>query len=77
MEKTISEKYLEDLVEAFDYFFFNYQQSPLLVVKADHLDLSRDEDFEDIARQLVQMKSRQLYYVPLSDSEREGSRRAK
>ena len=34
-EKNIAEKYLEDIVEAFDYFFFNYQATPLLVVKAD------------------------------------------
>jgi len=74
LEKNISEKYLEDLVEAFDYFFFNYQQSPLLVIKADSLDLSRDEDLEEVVRQLRDMKSRQLYYVPLGDSEK-GSRR--
>ncbi|MBN2199142.1 MAG: deoxynucleoside kinase [Candidatus Aminicenantes bacterium] len=74
MEKNISEKYLEDLVEAFDYFFFNYQQSPLLIVKADSLDLSREEDLEEVVRQLRDMKARQLYYVPLGDSEK-GSRR--
>ncbi len=25
LEKNVSEKYIEDLIEAFDYFFFNYQ----------------------------------------------------
>jgi deoxyadenosine/deoxycytidine kinase len=75
LEKNISEKYLEDLVEAFDYFFFNYQQSPLLVIKADNLDLSREEDLEEVTHQLRQMKSRQLYYVPLGDSQHEGRRK--
>lgn len=75
LEKNISEKYLEDLVEAFDYFFFNYQQSPLLVIKADNLDLSREEDLEEVVHQLRQMKSRQLYYVPLGDSQKEGRRK--
>ncbi|OGD09933.1 MAG: hypothetical protein A2Y86_00435 [Candidatus Aminicenantes bacterium RBG_13_62_12] len=75
LEKAISEKYLEDLVEAFDYFFFNYQQSPLLVIKADSLDLSREEDLEEVVHQLRQMKSRQLYYVPLGDSQKEGRRK--
>ena len=47
-EKTISEKYLGDLVEAFDYFFFNYQATPLLTVKADELDLPRGGVLADI-----------------------------
>lgn len=66
MEKNISEKYLEDIVEAFDYFFFNYQAVPLLVVKADDLDLGREEDILDFIDQLRQMKKSSLYYVPQS-----------
>jgi deoxyadenosine/deoxycytidine kinase len=69
LEKNISERYLEDLVEAFDYFFFNYQQAPLLVIKADSLDLGREEDLDEIIHQVRHIKSRQLYYVPLSDSQ--------
>ncbi|MCJ7611079.1 MAG: deoxynucleoside kinase, partial [Candidatus Aminicenantes bacterium] len=41
IEKDISERYLGDLIEAFDYFFFNYQVTPLLVIRADSLDLTR------------------------------------
>jgi deoxyadenosine/deoxycytidine kinase len=67
----ISEKYLEDICEAYDYFFFNYQTSPLLVVKADDLDLSRDEDVEDLIEKIEQMKKDTLYYVPLSKSSKE------
>lgn len=66
LEKNISEKYLEDIVEAFDYFFFNYQAVPLLVVKADELDLSREEDVLDLIDQIRQMKKSTLYYVPQS-----------
>ena len=66
LEKNISEKYLEDLVEAFDYFFFNYQVTPLLVVKADDLDLTREEEIMDIIGQINQMKKGPLYYVPQS-----------
>ncbi|MGQ9673901.1 MAG: deoxynucleoside kinase [Candidatus Aminicenantales bacterium] len=65
-EKNISEKYLGDLVEAFDYFFFNFQATPLLVVKADELDLSREEEIWDIVDQVSQMKKGALYYIPLS-----------
>ncbi len=66
MEKNISEKYLGDLVEAFDYFFFNYQAAPLLVVKADDLDLTQEEEISDIVRQVSEMKKGPLYYVPQS-----------
>jgi deoxyadenosine/deoxycytidine kinase len=65
-EKSISEKYLGDLVEAFDYFFFNYQAAPLLTVKADELDLTREEEIADIISQLGQLKKGPMYYVPQS-----------
>lgn len=75
LEKNISERYLEDLIEAFDYFFFNYQQSPLLVIKADTLNLGREEDLAEIVHQVRHMTSRQLYYVPLSDSQGAGRKK--
>jgi len=70
LEKNVSEKYIEDLIEAFDYFFFNYQATALLVVKADDLDLSREEDIMDILDQIKIMKKSPLYYVPLSKTTR-------
>lgn len=66
VEKNISEKYLSDLTEAFDYFFFNYQAAPLLVVKADELDLTHEEEIMDIVKQVSEMKKGPLYYVPQS-----------
>lgn len=65
-EKNISEKYLADILEAFDYFFFNYEVTPLLVIRADDLDFSREEDIMDIVEKIKQMKKSPLYYVPLS-----------
>ncbi len=64
LEKAISEKYLEDLVEAFDFFFFNYQATPLLVVKSDELDLSSESDLRDVIDQIAQMRRTPLFYVP-------------
>jgi len=66
VEKNISEKYLEDVLGAFDYFFFNYQGAPLLVVRADELDLDREEDVFDLVDKIKQMKKSPLFYVPLS-----------
>lgn len=70
LEKNISEKYMEDILRAFDYFFFNYQATPLLVVKADELDFDREEDIDDIIEKIGQMKKSPLYYVPLSKEKR-------
>jgi deoxyadenosine/deoxycytidine kinase len=65
IEKNISEKYLEDILEAFDYFFFNYQASSLLVVKADDLDFDQDEVMDDLVDKISHMKQTPLYYVPI------------
>jgi len=75
IEKSISEKYLGDLVEAFDYFFFNYQAAPLLVVKADELDLTREEEIADIVAKVSQVKKGPLYYVPESYAHRDSRKK--
>lgn len=75
MEKNISEKYLGDLVEAFDYFFFNYQAAPLLVVKADELDLTREEEIADIIAKAGQVKKGPLFYVPESFANRDSRKK--
>ncbi|MDD8019773.1 MAG: deoxynucleoside kinase [Acidobacteriota bacterium] len=66
LEKKLSGKYLEDIVEAYDYFFFNYKVAPLLVVKADDLDLSQEDQLWDLINQIRQMNKGTLYYVPES-----------
>jgi len=66
LEKNISEKYLESILEAFDYFFFNYKAAPLLVVKSDELDFGREDVIMDLVDKIRHMKKSPLYYVPLS-----------
>jgi deoxyadenosine/deoxycytidine kinase len=75
LEKNISEKYLQDLVEAYDYFFFNYQATPLLVIKSDDVDLVREADLEDITEQIRQMKKASLFYVPPSYADKDARRK--
>lgn len=66
LEKNITERYLSDLLQAFDYFFFNYQATPLLVIKSDDLDLTNEVELADIIRQVKNLKKGHLYYVPSS-----------
>ncbi len=66
LEKNISDKYLEDIVEAYDYFFFNYKATPLLVVKADDLDLGQEQEVWELIDQIKQLTRGTLYYVPQS-----------
>jgi deoxyadenosine/deoxycytidine kinase len=75
IEKNISEKYLSDLIEAFDYFFFNYKATPLLVIKADELDLTREDDIMDIAGQLSQLSKSPLFYVPQSYAQKDSRKK--
>jgi deoxyadenosine/deoxycytidine kinase len=70
LEKNIAEKYLEDVLGAFDYFFFNYQVAPLLVVRADELDFDREEEILDLVDKIKQMKKSPLFYVPLSKTDK-------
>lgn len=67
LEKNISEKYLEDIIGAFNYFFFNFHSTPLLVVKADELDFRREDQIDDLIDKIKQMKSSPLFYVPMGE----------
>ncbi|MFO7979443.1 MAG: deoxynucleoside kinase [Candidatus Aminicenantes bacterium] len=74
IEKNVSEKYLEDIIEAFDYFFFNYQATPLLVIKSDDLDFENRGEVEDIIDKISQMKKNTLYYVPIGKEDQKKKR---
>jgi deoxyadenosine/deoxycytidine kinase len=43
-EKGIEKSYLHELCTIYSDYFFSYSDSPLLVVKTDNIDFSRDED---------------------------------
>jgi deoxyadenosine/deoxycytidine kinase len=57
--------YLRELNEAYQYFFFHYTASPLLVVETSQFDLHASEDaVEDLIRQIRTMGRGTRYYVP-------------
>jgi deoxyguanosine kinase len=71
-EKPISFKYLDEINQAFNDFFFHYSDSPILVVNASNIDfVNIPEDFEDLVNEIKKIKSGTQYYVPAS-SKRKG-----
>ena len=64
-EKTVDFDYIKELNDAFNYFFFHYEDSPLLVVKTDDIDfVENDEDFENLVEIIKKPVSGKKYYVP-------------
>jgi deoxyguanosine kinase len=66
-ERSIRFKYLDDINQAFNDFFFHYSDSPLLVVNASEIDFVHvPEDFEDLVNRIQITRSGKQYYVPMS-----------
>lgn len=67
MEKNMSEAYIKDLNDAYNYFFFHYRSSPLLIVNSTEIDFVNDEkDFDDLVNEIFRSdKSAVEYYNPL------------
>ena len=71
-EKAISEEYLEEVVKAYEHFFFHYKASHLLVVNTSEIDfVERPDDLEELLRRLTQPVKGTQYYLPLGSSPRE------
>jgi deoxyguanosine kinase len=67
MEEHISEDYIRDLNEAYNYFFFRYKATPLLIVKATDIDfVNNKDDFEDLLGQILRPNKAPVeYYNPV------------
>ncbi|MBI3812713.1 MAG: deoxynucleoside kinase [Nitrospirae bacterium] len=64
-EKPLSPDYLDALNQSYNDFFFQYTDSPLLVVQTSEIDfVNRRADLDDLLHQIVQMKKGTQYYVP-------------
>ena len=67
MERNMSQEYIRELNEAYNYFFFRYKATPLLIVKATEIDFVRNPaDFEDLLEQILRPNKAPVeYYNPL------------
>ncbi len=67
-ERSVDSDYIEVLNKAYDYFFFNYNETPLLVVKTDNIDfVNTPEHFDDLIAQIGKPIQGKKYYSPSGD----------
>jgi deoxyadenosine/deoxycytidine kinase len=65
-ERNFDKDYLERLVGAYNYFFFHYQATPLLVVNTNEVDfINSKEDFERLLKKIETHDKGTEYFVPL------------
>ena len=69
MESRISREYLEEVVKAYEYFFFHYRSSDLLVVETSEIDfVDRNEDLDQLLARLSQPVKGTQYFLPLGSA---------
>lgn len=63
-EARITEAYLRELADAYDQFFYHYDDSPVLTVNTEHLDpLESDADFALLLEHIETMRGRKASFV--------------
>jgi deoxyguanosine kinase len=69
-EKQISRAYLEEIVRAYEHFFFRYSASDLLVINTSEIDfVERSADLQQLLRRLQEPVKGTQYFLPLGGSE--------
>jgi len=65
VERSIDEDYLAKLNEAYTQFFYYYEDAPLLIVNAAEIDLvNNDEDYRNLVKYMLGIKTGRHYYNP-------------
>jgi deoxyadenosine/deoxycytidine kinase len=65
IEKGITPEYVAQLIEAYNYYFYHYDETPLLVVDTNEIDfVNRAADFDDLVTQIRRAKKGMQYYIP-------------
>ena len=66
---AMAEEDLLEIVRAYDYFFFHYSQTPLLVVSSAEVDFGDpDADLTDLLQEIQLMPGGTRFYVPAGQS---------
>jgi deoxyadenosine/deoxycytidine kinase len=66
-ESRLSEEYLAEVNRAYNYYFFHYNLTPLLVVNTSEVDFVKNaDDLDDLLKQIKSMGKGTQYYVPMA-----------
>jgi|SRR5579862_7260867 deoxyguanosine kinase len=69
-ERAISDAYLEEVVKAYEHFFFHYTSSDLLIVNTSDIDfVDRNEDLQELLRKVTEPIKGTQYFLPLGGQE--------
>jgi len=69
-ERAISEEYLEEVVKAYEHFFFHYTSSDLLIVNTSEIDfVERNQDLQELLRKVSAPIKGTQYFLPLGSHE--------
>jgi len=69
-ERALSEEYLEEVVKAYEHFFFHYTSSDLLIVNTSDIDfVDRNEDLQELLRKVTEPIKGTQYFLPLGGQE--------
>src|SRR5580700_3750969 len=69
-ESQISRAYLEEVVRAYEHFFFRYSSSDLLVINTSEIDfVERNADLQQLLRRLQEPVKGTQYFLPLGATE--------
>lgn len=69
-ERGVSDEYLEEVVKAYEHFFFHYTSSDLLIVNTSDIDfVDRNEDLQELLRKVTEPIKGTQYFLPLGGHE--------
>ena len=68
-EREISEAYVNEVNKAYNYYFFHYTATPLLVIDTTAIDfVQREEHLDELVEQIRKMERGVQYYRPLGST---------
>jgi len=66
VERSISQEYVSELIDAYNHYYHYYSRSPLLVVDTRYLNFpDRQEDFDELLHRLAKPIKGTEYFQPL------------
>ena len=73
-ERGVSDEYLEEVVKAYEHFFFHYTSSDLLIVNTSEIDfVDRNQDLQELLRKVAEPIKGTQYFLPLGGQEAVGA----